>query len=110
VRGIEASYEQKHFDDESKRGTLRLVASPDGRDGSVTLHADASIYAGLFDGSQPMKLELDPKRRAYLHVVRGEVEANGQTLQSGDALGLEQEAELNIGRTVDAEVLLFDLK
>ena len=110
VRGIEASYEQKHFDADSKRGALRLIASPDGRDGSVTLHADASIYAGLLDGPQALKRELDPTRRAYLHVVRGEVEANGQTLRAGDALGLEQEAELNIGRSVDAEVLLFDLK
>ena len=110
VRGIEASYEQKYFDPASKRGALRLVASPDGRDGSVTLHADASIYAGLLDGPQTLKRELDPKRRAYLHVVRGEVEANGQTLRAGDALGFEQEAELNIGPTVDAEVLLFDLK
>jgi len=83
VRGIEASYEQKHFDADSKRGTLRLVASPDGRDGSVTLHADASIYAGLLDGPQVLKRELDPKRRAYLHVVRGEVEANARPCTPG---------------------------
>ena len=110
VRGIEASYEQKHFDDASKRGTLRLVASPDGREGSVTLHADASIYAGLFDAGEAFERPLDPKRRTYLHVVRGEVEANGQKLASGDAIGLEQESALKLGSARGAEVLVFDLK
>ena len=109
-RGIEAGYEQKHFDAASKRGQLRLVASPDGRDGSVTIHADASIYSGLFDaGEAPLKRALDPRRKAYVHVVRGSVNVNGQALQGGDALRIEQETELSIENGQDAEVLVFDL-
>ena len=110
VRGIDPGYEQKHFDAESKRGTLRLVASPDGSGGSVTIHADASIYSGLFDGGQSLRRALDPKRKAYVHVVRGSVTVNGQLLQGGDALRLEDERELTIADGVDAEVLVFDLQ
>ena len=109
VRGIESGYEQKHFDAASKRGTLRLVASPAGADGSVTIHADASIYSGLFDGEPPLRRVLAPKRKAYVHVVRGSVTVNGQALQGGDALRLERESELTIAGGVDAEVLMFDL-
>ena len=108
-RGIEAGYEQKHFDAASKRGTLRLVASPDGRDGSVTIHADAAIYSGLFDGEQALKRPLDPQRKAYVHVVRGSVTVNGQPLQGGDALRIENEGELTIEQGRDAELLVFDL-
>jgi redox-sensitive bicupin YhaK (pirin superfamily) len=109
-RGIAPGYEQKHFEPESKRGRLRLVASPDGRDGSVTIHADASIYSGLFGGGERVERALDPTRKAYLHVVRGTLEANGQALQGGDAIGLDHEASLVIANAQDAEVLLFDLK
>ena len=109
ARGIEAGYEQKHFDVESKRGTLRLVASNDGRDGSVTIHADAAIYSGLFDGDQHLAHALDPKRKAYVHIVRGSVTVNGLALQGGDALRIENEAQLSIDRASDAEVLVFDL-
>jgi len=109
VNGIPAEYEQKHFDAESKRGRLRLVASPDGRDGSLTLHADASIRAGLFDGAESAELALDPKRRAWVQVVRGEVVVNGQPLATGDAIGLEHESSLRIGGGEQAEVLVFDL-
>jgi redox-sensitive bicupin YhaK (pirin superfamily) len=109
VRGIEASYEQKHFADAEKRGALRIVASPDGRDGSVTLHADASIYAGLFDGDASLDKPLDPKRRTYVHVVRGSVDVNGRALEAGDAIGFEAESALKIERGHDAEVLVFDL-
>jgi redox-sensitive bicupin YhaK (pirin superfamily) len=86
--GITPGYEQKAFGDADKRGRLRLVASPDGRDGSVTIHADASMYAGLFDGAERTQLALDPKRLAYVHLVRGEAEVNGQSLKSGDAVTL----------------------
>ena len=110
VRGIEPGYEQKHFDAGSKRGTLRLVASPDGRDGSVTIHADAAIYSGLFDSEPALRRRLDPTRKAYVHVVRGSVDVNGRRLDSGDALQLENEAELTIERGADAEVLVFDLR
>ncbi len=109
ARGIEAGYEQKHFDADSKRGRLRLVASPDGREGSVTIHADALIYSGLFDAGEQHERALDPKRKAYVHVVRGEVTVNGRALHSGDALRLEHEAALTIGDGADAEVLVFDL-
>ena len=109
VRGIEPGYEQRHFGPEEKRGRLRLVASPDGRDGSVTIHADASIYGGLFDGSESVVRPLDPARRAYVHVVRGSAEVNGQRLQAGDALRLEHETELRIGNGDQAEILVFDL-
>ena len=109
VRGIEAGYEQKHFDDASKRGTLRLVASPDGHDGSVTIHADASIYSGLFDGDERLRRSLDPQRKAYVHVVRGSVTINGQALQGGDALRLQAESELSIDHAANAELLVFDL-
>ncbi len=109
-RGIEAGYEQKHFDAGSKRGTFRLVASPDGRDGSVTIHADAAIYSGLFDGAEALTRALDPARRFYVHVVRGSVVVNGQCLQGGDALKIEGESALSIEHGVDAEILLFDLQ
>ena len=108
-RGIAPGYEQKHFDAGSKSGTLRLVASPDGRDGSVTIHADASIYSGLFDAAQQLKRELDPTRKAYVHLVRGSLEANGQHLRAGDALRIENESTLTIANGVAAEVLVFDL-
>ena len=109
VRGIAPSYEQKRFDDAEKRGVLRLVASPDGHDGSVTIHADASISAALVDGAERIERELDPRRRTYVHVVRGSVDVNGRHLDAGDAAGLVDERSLAIGNGKDAEVLVFDL-
>ncbi len=109
VSGIPAEYEQKHFDAAAKRGKLRLVASPDGRDDSLTLHADASISAGLFDGAESAELALDPKRKTWVQVVRGRVAVNGQPLGTGDAVGLEGETALKIGDGSNAEVLVFDL-
>ena len=109
VRGIEPGYEQKHFDAASKRGRLRLVAAPDGRDGSVTIHADASIYSGLFDGDERLQFALDASRKTYVHVVRGTVSVNGQAVGAGDALRFEGEAALTIERGTGAELLVFDL-
>ncbi len=110
VQGIAPGYEQKHFDAGSKQGVLRLVASPDGRDGSVTIHADAAIYSGLFNGAQQaVTRELDAARKTYVHVVRGSVAVNGHALQGGDALRLEDESILTIDHGIDAEVLVFDL-
>jgi redox-sensitive bicupin YhaK (pirin superfamily) len=109
VAGIPAEYEQKHFDDASKRGRLRLIASPDGRDGSLRMHADASISAGLFDAGESAEVALDPKRRAWVQVVRGKVAVNGHALSAGDAVGLEAESALTIADGENAEVLVFDL-
>ena len=107
--GIAPGYEQKHFDEAAKRGRLALVASPDGRDGSVTIHADASIRAGLFDGDEAAELALAPGRLGYVHVARGAIDVNGQPLQAGDAVTLRDEVQLRLRAGRGAEVLVFDL-
>jgi len=109
VTGIAPSYEQKTIPAEEKRGTLRLVASPDGAQGSVAIHADAALYAGLFDGNESAELALNPARKGYVHVVRGGLEVNGQGLSAGDAVLLEGESRITLARGADAEVLVFDL-
>lgn len=109
ARGIAPSYEQKHFDATSKRGQLRLVAANDGAQGSVTLHADARLYAGLFDGAEQAELELAPGRLAYVHLVRGALSVNGQDLTTGDALQIRETSRLALTAGKDAEVLVFDL-
>jgi quercetin 2,3-dioxygenase len=108
-QGIAPGYEQKAFLQADKRGVLKLVASPDGRDGSVTIHADASIYAGLFDGAERAELAFDNKRLAYAHVVRGSVSINGQALAAGDAAKLIGESRIVVDHGRDAEVIVFDL-
>ena len=108
-RGIAPGYEQKHFDAADKRGRLRLVASPDGADGSVTVHADARLFAGLFDGAETATLALDPARKGYVHLVRGALEVNGRPLAAGDAVLIEGESALELARGSDAAVLVFDL-
>ena len=105
--GIAPSYEQKHFKPEDKRGRLRLIASPDGRDGSVTIHQDALVYAGLFDGRESASYGLK-NERGYVHVARGRITVNGQELQAGDALKTE-DGVLEIENGEKAEVLVFDL-
>lgn len=107
--GIAPSYEQKSFPDADKRGSLRLVASPDGAQGSVLVHADARLYAGLFDADESATLALKPGRKTYVHLVRGQLDVNGQLLQSGDALALQSEDRLTLTQGRDAEVLVFDL-
>jgi redox-sensitive bicupin YhaK (pirin superfamily) len=109
VLGISPSYEQKHFDVSQKRGNLRLVASPDGRNGSVKIHADANMYAGLFDGAESAVLSVAQGRKAYVHVVSGSIEVNGQALQAGDAAKLDGESQVSLVNGRDAEVLVFDL-
>jgi redox-sensitive bicupin YhaK (pirin superfamily) len=105
--GIAPSYEQKHFTPQEKRGRLRLIASPDGRDGSVTIQQDALVYAGLFDGRENASYDLK-NDRAYVHVARGRITVNGQALEAGDALKTDAGViELESGQA--AEVLLFDL-
>jgi quercetin 2,3-dioxygenase len=109
VLGIPPSYEQKTVPVPEKRGRLRLIASPKGTQHSVTIHADACVYAGLFNGSEHAELTLDPKRKAYVHVVRGELEVNGEHLEAGDAALLQQEHQIELANGADAEVLVFDL-
>jgi len=109
VTGIPPSYEQKSFADVDKRGKLRLVASPDGAQGSLTLHADARLYAGLFDGAEETHLPLDTSRKSYVQLIRGELQVNGQQLKAGDAAKLEAESALHLAGGKDAEVLVFDL-
>jgi len=110
VTGIKPSYEEKHFDAASKRGKLRLIASRDGRDGSVTIHQDASVYAALIDGSERASHRLASGRKAYVHVARGKVTVSGRALAAGDALKADGESTLVLEHGTKAEVLLFDLK
>jgi hypothetical protein len=109
VSGIVPGYEEKRFDAAQKRGRLRLIASPDGRDGSVLVHQDASVYAGLFDGGERASFALADGRRAYVHVARGELSVNGTALKAGDAIKLEGEPVIELAQGKQAEVLLFDL-
>jgi len=107
--GIAPGYEQKHFDAASKRGRLRLVASPDGRDGSVCIHQDAYMYAALLGAEDRLAHGMAPGRRAYVHLARGRVSVNGQALEEGDALKATDTGELVLDQADGAEVLLFDL-
>jgi redox-sensitive bicupin YhaK (pirin superfamily) len=109
VRSIAPEYEEKRFEPEEKRGRLRLIASPDGANGSVRIHQDARVYAGLFDDDEHGALEVAPGRRVYVHVARGRVTANGEALAAGDALKLEGITAVNVTDGVLAEVLVFDL-
>jgi redox-sensitive bicupin YhaK (pirin superfamily) len=109
VTGIEPEYEEKRFGPEEKRGRLRLIASPRGDDGSVRIHQDARVYAGLFDGVEQATLEVESGRRIYVHVARGRVTANGEALAAGDALKLTDTRTLRLAEGNAAEVLVFDL-
>jgi redox-sensitive bicupin YhaK (pirin superfamily) len=108
-RGIEPSYEEKRFAAEEKRGKLRLVVSPDAAQGSLLIHQDARLYAGLFTDSEQAELTVQAGRRIYVHVARGVVSANGQRLEAGDALRITDTATLHLNGGHDAEVLVFDL-
>ena len=107
--GAEPGYQEAHFSVADKDGKLRLVASPDGRDGSVSMNQDARLYAGLFDGSQSASYVLPAERLGYVHVARGKVSVNGQSLAAGDAIKLAEVGDIVIGEGDKAEVLLFDL-
>ncbi len=107
--GIAPSYEEKHFEAQQKRGRLRLIASATGAEGSVMLHQDASLYAGLFDGGETGSLNVAEARQIYVHVARGSIEANGEALDAGDALTLTATRALKLANGHDAEVLVFDL-
>ena len=109
VHGIEPSYEQKTIPEAAKRGQLALVAAPEAGEHTVKIHADARMYAGLLDGAEQATLALDAQRKAYVFVVRGSLQANGQTLNAGDAAMLQAESSLTLDQAQNAEVLVFDL-
>ena len=94
---------------EAKQGQLRLIASPDGRDGSVVIHQDALLFASILDQNDAVNYELQSGRTAYLHLIRGALEVNGQKLTTGDALKIKDIAALDIRQASNAEFLLFDL-
>jgi hypothetical protein len=108
-RNIEPSYEEKHFGAEEKRGKLRLIVSPDRAAGSLAIHQDARIYAGLFTGDERAQFTVAPGRRIYLHVARGSLSANGTALGAGDALRITDGSALVLSAGQEAEVLVFDL-
>jgi len=109
AEGIEPSYEEKRFTPAEKRGRLRLIASPDQSEGSVLIHQDARVYAGLLDGNESASLKVAPGRLIYVHVARGGVQANNVALEAGDALKLSDTEQLQLKDGRDAEVLVFDL-
>ncbi len=109
VLEVPPSYEQKSFAEVDKRGRLRAVATPDGRDGSVTIHADASLYAGLFDGDESAELSLASGRHAWVQVVRGRASVNGTKLETGDGAAISDEKSVRIEHASSAEVLVFEL-
>ncbi|WP_310631991.1 pirin family protein [Paraburkholderia sp.] len=108
-RGGAPGYEEKRFDDADKRGRLRVIASPDGRDGSVTVQADASIHAALIDGDERAQYAVPAGRRVYVQVARGALEVNGERLNTGDAAMIEAETSVVLAKGEGAEVLLFDV-
>jgi len=107
-RGLTPSYEQKRFPDAERQGRLRLVGSPDGRDGSVTIHQDAQLWAGLFDAGERAVHSLAPGRGAWVHVARGQARINGEVLSAGDGAAIE-DSDVTIEGVDAAELLLFDL-
>lgn len=107
--GIAPSYEEKRFSTEEKRGRLRLIASRDQADGSVLVHQDVRLYAGLFDGDESAELKLAADRRLYVHLASGSLQVNGESLQAGDAMKISGVETLELAAGHDAEVLVFDL-
>ncbi len=107
VRGIPPSYEQQTVEAASKRGTLSRIAGPEGA--AVKIHADAALYAGLFDGQETATLSIAPGRKAYVHLIRGALQVNGEALTTGDAALLDNETTITLNHGQDAEVLVFDL-
>jgi hypothetical protein len=107
--GYAPGYEQKYFSAEEKRGRLRLVASRDGREGSVSLHQDADVYAALLDGNDAVEFVLNSGRLAWIQVARGELRVDGQPLREGDGLALDEPGRVRLNGARAAEVLLFEM-
>jgi redox-sensitive bicupin YhaK (pirin superfamily) len=110
ARNLTPEYQQTHIADEEKRGRLRLIVSPDGRDGSLRVHQDADVYAGLIDGDETATIALAEGRAAYVHVARGALSVNGVAMNEGDGMKIRDERSLCLDAGRDAEVLLFDLR
>ena len=108
--GVKPGYDQKAFPEADKRGRLRLVASPDGAEGSVAMNANARLFAGLFNGDEAADVALPADRKTYVHLVSGELDVNGEHLTAGDAALIEDEARLALTHGKNAEVLVFDLE
>jgi redox-sensitive bicupin YhaK (pirin superfamily) len=109
VQGIPPSYEEKHFSAQDRRGQLCLVASPDQAEGSVLMHQDARMYAGLFDAAEHARFTVRERRQCYVHLARGALHVAGLHLEAGDGLEITDPGEVEIREGRDAEVLLFDL-
>lgn len=108
-KGYKPVYDQKHFDEAEKSGTLRLIASPDGREGSVKIRQDNELYASVLAPGETVKHQLKPERHAYVQIARGSVTLNGQKLETGDGAAISAEKTLELRGVDKAEVLLFDL-
>jgi redox-sensitive bicupin YhaK (pirin superfamily) len=108
-KGYQPVYDQKHFSADDKRGKLRLVISPDGREGSVKIRQDNELYATVLGAGETVKHELKPDRHAYVQVAKGSVTLNGSALEAGDGAAITAEKSLQLTGVNDAEVLLFDL-
>jgi redox-sensitive bicupin YhaK (pirin superfamily) len=109
-QGVKPRYQQVHFDEASKRGRLRLIISPEGEDGSLSVYQDAKVYAGLFDGDETAEYHLAANRYAYIHVARGELEINGYKFEAGDGVRVRKQDVISFSNGKQAEVLLFDLR
>jgi redox-sensitive bicupin YhaK (pirin superfamily) len=107
--GLPPAYEQKHFGAEDKRGRLRLLASPDGADGSLVVHQDARIYGGLFHEAQRFELELSKNRRAFLHMVRGSIAVNDTRLNVGDGVKISPPGAVILQHGREADLIVIDL-
>lgn len=110
VRGAAPRYQQVHFDEGQKRGRLRLIVSPEGEEGSLSVHQDARVYAGLFDKDESATLEVQPGRHVYVHLARGSIDINGQRFNEGDGARVREEQLLTLSKGEQAEVLVFDLR
>jgi quercetin 2,3-dioxygenase len=109
ARNLPPGYEEKHFAEDERRGRLQLIASEDGREGSVTIHQDAKVYATLLEAGQTVTQAIDPDRYAWLQVARGTIRLNEMELRQGDGAAVSKESELAIAAHDQAELLLFDL-
>jgi len=109
-KGVAPRYQQRHFTPDEKRGRLRLIISPDGAEGSLSLHQDARVFAGLFDGDEQQVMALPPGRHAYVHVARGSIEVNGERLDEGDGARLRHATAIRLSAGRAAEVLVFELR